>query len=670
MNTIEIISASDDLALTSESLVIYFSKQAPLILEYFYKKTNQCFLGHPTNGYLIIDNKNVKWDEFIVKINQNVDDLKIIYKCEHIKRRFILKFIYQLKDFELNFHLEIQDFQKTIQTINWIKLPFIQISDKNFYLWRENWKKKSWKAKWGKGTYRCNTKQYNISRVKIDEKSNPTLHCCAFNKYLCISIYNNFRVWPVFTQIISNKHAGKKKKILNIGINKYIVHTRGVELEPLSISIVFLGDYNKDGVVDTSDYFLWLNRHLPSSPNQIHDKHIWYKIFQSKPGLLRSNLPQTKDIIKAIANITDNYPQIPFLVGWQFKGHDTDYPALNILNKELGEQEDFSKLFKEAEEQYNAFVSCHINIDDAYKHSSQWDEALMTQFKDGTLIPWEKFNNEMSYHLSHTKDVESGSIFKRLTEFFEILPVKKAIHMDAMRNTNVSWEPDGYISEIEELECGLKQIFNFFYERGIDISTEGLFFHPTEFIGLFSAIWHFSRRYGHQIYHGKLVGGGYRKLSNYTAGMGWSIHRDIDFDEFLNNWEKIVDKIYLGVLLSHFLNPHEMLSTKWRPWCRTYKIIYSDNIIAKCRFGFLKIYWSDILIANNSDRFIPLRDKIYIYSKRGGKKCFLLPENWRSKDFKAIVLSAEGQQDFNDYQIINNQIILTLSSRKPIILKR
>ncbi len=661
------MNSEEFIVLSNEIIKVYFSVSFPLIQKYIHQPSQKTFAGHPEDGVLVIDDVEVNWGEFSIELDAKSSNNQISYLCTHEKDGYILKFNYSLNNYEVIFKLEVDNVQDKIQELNWTKLPFITIKDKNFYFWRENWKQKSWSAKWGKGTYNCYNKTYKLNKAKIDGSAKPTLHCCAFDrKSLCFAIYSNFRVFPLFTQVISNK---EHSKFLNMGIYQNKLHARGRKLDSLRVSIAFLSDYNNDNRIDKSDYFLWLNRQLPSPPIHIHDDHMWYKIFLAKPNMLATTLTQAFEIIRAIANITNNYPQIPFLVGWQYKGHDTDYPAINRLNKDLGSKEEFMNLFRSAEEQFNAFVSCHINIDDAYKHSSQWDDSIITLFPDGKLVHWEEYNNEMSYHISHTKDVESGSIFRRLTEFLNVLPIKKAIHIDAMRNTNVSWEPDGYVSEIEELECGLKPILGFFYDKGIDVSTEGLYFHPTEFAGLFSAIWHFSRRYWLQIYHGKLSGGGYRSFSNYKAGFGWSIHRDIKYKDFAEDWGGIVDKIYLGVLLSHFLNKHEMLGATFKPWLKSYEIRYSSNILAKCKFGRLKITWNDVLIANKSDRFIPLKGNIYIYSKKGGKKKFKLPDSWNNRKFEALTLSREGQKNLTNFVIIRHQIIIELLPRKPIILR-
>ena len=52
------------------------------------------------------------------------------------------------------------------------------------------------------------------------------------------------------------------------------------------------------------------------------------------------------------------------------------------------------------------------------------------------------------------------------------VPLEGAIHIDAFRNMNWSWEPDGFIGPIEELECGVKPIVQWLKDRGIDVTTE------------------------------------------------------------------------------------------------------------------------------------------------------------------------------------------------------
>ena len=103
---------------------------------------------------------------------------------------------------------------------------------------------------------------------------------------------------------------------------------------------------------------------------------------------------QALEIIRKIDNLTLGIPKIIYLVGWQYNGHDSKYPAWGEVNPELKRPQDktalesmkwlMSEAFK-----YNTTVSVHINMFDAYDDSPLWDiyikNDIIARNTDGSL---------------------------------------------------------------------------------------------------------------------------------------------------------------------------------------------------------------------------------------------------------------------------------------------
>ena len=71
-------------------------------------------------------------------------------------------------------------------------------------------------------------------------------------------------------------------------------------------------------------------------------------------------------------------PKIVYLVGWQYLGHDSKYPAWDSVNESLKREcdktaKDSLLWLMEEGFKYNTTVSLHINIQDAYRDSPLWD---------------------------------------------------------------------------------------------------------------------------------------------------------------------------------------------------------------------------------------------------------------------------------------------------------
>ncbi|MCL6458382.1 MAG: hypothetical protein K6T85_10295 [Gorillibacterium sp.] len=571
--------------LENEHLIVHLYEW-PGVRQYEHKSSGQMMLGSSAEGKLAVNGRVTDWEEWEIQPLDMVDLLMVSYSM-HLKRLDLkLRVDYRLQDNKLAITWNIvEDVYSRLNRLDWIDQPLLACDQKEFAFSRSEIKQKSWEflPSGGRGIYDRTQIKAKIQDSIPDRSAVPTMHTCIFNDDLCCFVYSNYPVIPLLSEVSEKGSFANRADLYTISLNTYQYRVRNRIMEPLEIEVVFLTDLNGDSKADECDYQLWLNRQFPDA-NPIYREAIWYKVFcaEKKRGVL-TTFQETLEIIRQIHNITNGIPQIVYLVGWQFEGHDTGYPSLNRLNTKLAVNpdrvlEELLELIRRAKEEYDCTISYHINVDDAFPNSPDWNPDILSRDPDGSPRVWidpdlsDPASDGISrtYHISHTKDVESGEVFRRLDEFLALVPVEGTVHLDAFRNTNASWDGDAYIGPIEELICGMRPIIAYLNAQGIDVSTEGLNGMPIEDAGVFSAYWHCNPSL---LYHGKIVGGGNVDLNAVAWGKGASIDADILFrgeptrlagdqfqsNDFASNWNRIVDILYLGSILYQFYLRREMV---------------------------------------------------------------------------------------------------------------
>ncbi|MCF0168259.1 MAG: hypothetical protein HUJ93_06445, partial [Bacteroidales bacterium] len=203
---------------------------------------------------------------------------------------------------------------------------------------------------------------------------------------------------------------------------------------------------------------------------------------------------QAYELIKGIDQITLGIPKIAYLVGWQYNGHDSKYPAFFEGNEALKRPEDEDALqsvrwLMEAAKEYNTTVSLHINMFDAFDDSPLFekyrDAGVLAKKKDGTLM-----NSEWGYKVCYPAEWEKGLAQERIDKLCSLLPIAEAgtIHVDAFHQTApvpfINKEGKyqvGFISPVspghnytaeQDMEARAN-IVKYFDSKGIDVTTEG-----------------------------------------------------------------------------------------------------------------------------------------------------------------------------------------------------
>jgi hypothetical protein len=297
-----------------------------------------------------------------------------------------------------------------------------------------------------------------------------------------------------------------------------------------------------------------------------------YKIYCDEPNTPKpsATFEQALALIQRIAALTDKSPQVAYLVGWQYQGHDTGYPAVDKVNERLGGLNGLKRLIEEART-VNCIVSAHDNYDDAYLDSPGWNEDFIAQDSHGRLTKGGIWAGGQSYIISPARYANTGKMQVRVRDTLDRYPFRATYHIDVLSAVPVrhDFHPDHPAGATESLQGKLATV-RAFADRGVDISSEGL---TAPFVGPITYFWNLQRgndvRFQGEtriplapfLYHGSAGYGGNAGRSDASTleallyGAGWS--NDLMPSTSL---EGIMDRFYFVVLPWQKLNTRRMES--------------------------------------------------------------------------------------------------------------
>ena len=415
---------------------------------------------------------------------------------------------------------------------------------------------------------------------------------------------------------------------------------------------------------------------------------------------------QAMEIIRRMDALTPGLHKIVYLVGWQYTGHDSKYPAFFEGNETLKRPCDKDALesvrwiMSEAKN-YNTTVSLHINLVDVYLDSPLYDEYLREDVlcKDAEgklyLCSW---GNKVCY----PAEWEKGMVQKRLDSLCAILPIAEAgtIHVDAFLSYVPGQEPGGPMSlghnytHAQDIEAQ-QNIIKYLDDKGIDVTTEFIQrgADGKAFDGYFPMYYHFSDL-GHALSlsasqaacgdasphfgdHGALLhvfGDNYAfeevfrgHLKNHYPG-DISSAMDEAFEEFK-------PRFCTSSLLFQYLNTFErkaLITDKDRDKNDAIGV-FEDGVRTHYKNGKMYVAKDGNILADGSDVFIPavwLGDgSIVAFSENGyDGKVWSVPAGVKlSRNVKAWTLTTEGKREFTDFEIKGRQITLSLAPGQMVL---
>lgn len=396
----------------------------------------------------------------------------------------------------------------------------------------------------------------------------------------------------------------------------------------------------------------------------------------SGPGIVRNTFEQALEIIQKVDRASGGMPKIVFLVGWQYEGHDSKYPAFFEVNEALKRPQDATALesllwlIAEAKN-YNTVVSYHINLTDAYEDSPLWDTYLkhniIGRLEDGSI----RKAKGWGYPVSYVQELKTGYLQQRVDKLCELLPLKEAgvVHVDAF-HTWSPLDPRGPMSPwlghtVKEEEEAQREIFRYFASKGVNVTSEFVRdFRDCAFEGYQPFAWHF--RISAQEYlnwPASLYCGGWDK-TDLGKIFGTSMHLPRNLDEFNH-------RFCTATLPWYFLNRLERIS--YSADDERQAAYFSDGVVSCLdKDGNYTLKQKDRLMVENDDVFVPAlwaKEKTIIAYSRNGykKKTWELPDDWSG--VKKVILydiTPYNTMEIGTYTIRNNKLTLSVKAQQQI----
>ena len=421
-----------------------------------------------------------------------------------------------------------------------------------------------------------------------------------------------------------------------------------------------------------------------------------YKKKDNGTSIVVLNCNDALDVIRRIDNLTIGIPKIVYLVGWQYNGHDSKYPAWFEGNDKLKRPQDKNAiesikwLMKEAR-QFNTTVSFHINMFDAYEDSPLWNEYLnnhiIAKNKDGSPRA-----AEWGYPISYAQEWATGYAQKRIDSLCKLLPIQEAgtIHIDAFH----TWPPipatddqgkaytnleKGVISPylnftVEEETEAQRNIFKYWAKKGIDVTSEGVdFLRISSFDGYQPMGWWFGGLHNYLEWPASYYCGG-RDNSEWGKLFGTSMHAEDLVKKDPVSLSGFTEQFCTSTLIWYFLN---QLDRKYLISSENFKQAdYSKEVSVKLSQDEYKVVQGNVLLVDNNDLLIPARwiseTAMIAYSKQGyqQKKWKLLPEYNHLKKMNVYGVSQEGKRLIKKQKINSGSIQLTLEANEMLYLDK
>lgn len=399
------------------------------------------------------------------------------------------------------------------------------------------------------------------------------------------------------------------------------------------------------------------------------------------------------EVIVKMDNLSLGIPKIVYLVGWQYNGHDSKYPAWFEVNSALKREDDDTAIssliwLMEEAKKYHTTVSVHVNMFDAYPDSPLWDTYLANDIiaknKDGSLR-----EGEWGYPISYAQEMKTGYGQKRIDSLCALLPIAEAgtIHIDAFHG----WAPIGkkgpgkgpfikgpispYLGfTVQEEAEAQKQIFKYWASKGVDVTSEGaVFLREDNFAGLQPMAWHVD--WGLQDYMkwpAPYYSGGTDRR-DLGKIFGTSMHgEDIARNDpkNLNGFKKEFCK---RTLIWYYLN---QLDREYFVINKKHKSVqFSDGVISKLEDGVLSIKKDGKSLVTQGYIFVPalwMDDaSVIAYSEKGYQdKQWDLPEGWDSYDKVGIwEVTIAKEKQLRTIPIVGKKIVLDLNPDQMVVIR-
>ncbi|MGH9402335.1 MAG: endo-alpha-N-acetylgalactosaminidase family protein [Terriglobia bacterium] len=445
----------------------------------------------------------------------------------------------------------------------------------------------------------------------------------------------------------------------------------------------FLSSPENGPPLDWLDGARLARQRMPAMPTHYYDNKLVYAIHCDEPRWPepRATFEQAEKLIRDVAALTDGWPQIAHLWGWQYRGKDTGYPAVAEVNPRIGSYDGLMRLMEEARKS-NCNATLSDNYDDAYKSSPAWDPAMIARRPDGQLWESRAWTGENSYIIGLAKYMKGPGV-SRTDYTCKRYKLLDTIHTDVLTYYSIrnDWDHEHPASGVKDLTEGRYKVLSEFAKYGVDVSSEALRY---AFIGKVSYYW-YAQGPAPCPFGGKpipLLPMIYRQ----SAAWGQSGRAPAFADKMLKMlfyngcpraWitsgvdpKTITDWVYLMML----------------PWFKTHRRAIESfqregekTIIGLEGTAHIDLDWQNKTysvsaegaeIARDGNTFCPVDgERIAFYSLAGGDLLAPLPEGWNAADIAALGLSIDKPNEIK-VTVEKSKITVHVPPQQPVMVYR
>jgi hypothetical protein len=391
---------------------------------------------------------------------------------------------------------------------------------------------------------------------------------------------------------------------------------------------------------------------------------------------------QCEQLIAQVAELTDHAPQIVHLWGWQFKGKDTGYPAVSVVDERIGGYDGMIQLM-ERSRAHNATVTLSDNYDDAYRSSPAWDEQYIAHRPDGELWQSRAWTGEVSFIQGLAKYMEGPGV-ERVRYTCERYKLPQTTHVDvlsyyAIRN---DWDPKHPASGIRNLRQGRYRVLAEFAKHGVDVTSEGLRY---PMIGKISCCWYAQTSetspFGGKpipllpLIYGKSAIWG---LDGGTRGDAFETRAQYLFwnavmHEILGSatsLQHITDVFYLNLVPWMHLHQREVESFERAGEHVTIGLEGNCRIEIDAEKRVYRVAMDGAGVADEQGVFGPMdADRLCFYSVTPRELSAAWPAAWNESDAAAVALSV-GKRQAVPFRVQAGRVTVSVAAQQPVIVYR
>jgi hypothetical protein len=443
----------------------------------------------------------------------------------------------------------------------------------------------------------------------------------------------------------------------------------------------FAADYDRNGVVDWLDAAKIVRARMPAIPTHYYDDKLLYMVHNDEPKYPqpRATFEQTAKAIRQVAALTAYAPQDVYLWGWQYRGKDTGYPAVALVNPRLGGYDGLKALIAEARG-VNATVSFSDNYDDAYKSSPAWDPAIIARQPDGELWESRDWTGETSYIIGMAKYM-AGPGAERIRYTCDRYGLKDTYLIDVLSYYPIrnDWDPEHPASGVKNLLEGRFKILDGFKKCGLDIVSEQMRY---AFIGKLSVSDN-GPAGGESPFGGDaipLAAAIYRRSAIWGfSGSAWRktpelvsfFYNGHEFPAYPDSTPEHLADYYYGALIPWRQIHYRNIESFRREGERTLIGLEGNSSVdLDWKNNRYTVIVNGVEIAKDGDTFCPVgEDRIAFYSRTGKRLSAPLPAGWNPGAIAALALFADKAED-TPVSVSGGKVTVEAPPNRPVMVFR